>query len=88
LPQPLLFLLQSMQQIDDDIPYLWQIPLQALLCGILAQRLFQDCPKHVGDRPQIGGVDIDRVESATSNVELISEAHIDIGNLALGRTSC
>jgi hypothetical protein len=57
------------------------------LRGILAQRLFQYRPEHVRDRPEVGSVDIDRVESATSDVELISEAYVDIGDFAFSSAS-
>jgi hypothetical protein len=54
------------------------------LRGILTQRLFQNRPEHVRDRPKVGSVDIDRVEGATSNVEFVSEPYVNIGDFALG----
>jgi hypothetical protein len=58
------------------------------LRSILTQRLFQNRPEHVRDRPKVRSVDIDRVESATSDVELISETYVNIGDFALGGASC
>jgi hypothetical protein len=84
LPQPLLLLLQAVQQVDDDVANARQEVVEAGLRGFLAERLFENPTKQFRNVSEIGRVYADGVESPRRDVELIAQAHIDIGDLTLG----
>ena len=42
LAQPLLFLLKTVKEIDDDVADAWQKAIKTGLTGLLAQRLLKD----------------------------------------------
>ena len=73
-----------MQQVDDDVADSWQKVVEAGLGGFLAERLLENAAQQLGDIAKILGVDADGVEGARSDVELISETNVDVGDFALG----
>ena len=83
LAQPLLLLLKTMQEVDDDVADAGQKAVETLLAGFLAKGFLEDGAQKVGDRAKVLRVDTDAVEGATGDVELIAQTDIDIRDLAL-----
>ena len=84
LAQALLLLLKAMQEVDDDVSYAGEEVVEARLRCFLAQRLLENSSQQLGHVAQVVGVDADGIEGARGDVELISKAHVDVGDLALG----
>ena len=73
-----------MELIDDNVSFAGQEVVEARLGCFLAERLFEDPTQQLRHISQIVCVNPDGVEGARGNVELVSQANVDIGDLALG----
>ena len=73
-----------MEQVDDNIPDPWQEAIQTRLARLLRERLFQYTSQQVGDGTQVVGVNADRVEGSTCDVELVAQPHVDVADFGLG----
>ena len=73
-----------MQQVDDDVSYTGEEVVEARLRCFLAECLFEDPTQQFWHISQISGVDSNGVEGPRGDVELVSQANVDIGDLALG----
>lgn len=71
-----------MEKRDNDVPYSGQEPIQARRAGFLAQRLLQNGSQQFGNWTKIRSIDPNAIECSASNVEFVSQADVDIGNLS------
>ena len=70
-----------MEQIDNDVADFREESIQALRAGFLAQSLLEDQAKEIWHRTEIGSVHADACESATGDVELVTESDVNVGHI-------
>jgi hypothetical protein len=73
-----LLLLQTVEEVYDDIANLREVSVEALRGCILAEGVFEYCAQYIRHGTQVRGLDTDRIEGATGEVEFITEAHIHV----------
>ena len=76
--------LEPVEKIDDDLPYTRQKYIQALGTRVLTEGMLKDGAQGIGDIPQVGYFDPYGRKGATRDVELGSEANVNIGYLGFG----
>lgn len=67
-----------MEEVNYDVPDLWEISVEARSRGVLAKCVLEDIAENVGNVAQIRGLDTDGIEGPTSEVEFIAQAHVHI----------